>query len=71
MATKICIAIRQHLSRSMKKPTKSFAPSEDSDQPGHPPSLISLRCPCEAMGPWLTIEHQAKTDQTGWMPWLI
>ena len=20
------------------------APSEDSDQPGHPPSLISLRC---------------------------
>ena len=23
------------------------APSEDSDQPGHPPSLISLRCPHE------------------------
>ena len=23
------------------------APREDSDQPGHPPSLISLRCPHE------------------------
>ena len=28
------------------------APSEDSDQPGHPPSLISLRCPHEeSLGP--------------------
>ena len=28
------------------------APSEDSDQPGHPPSLISLRCPQEeSLGP--------------------
>ena len=28
------------------------APSEDSDQPGHPPSLISLRCPHEeSVGP--------------------
>ena len=25
----------------------AFAPSKDSDQPGHPPSLISLRCPHE------------------------
>ena len=26
--------------------------SEDSDQPGHPPSLISLRCPHEeSLGP--------------------
>ena len=29
------------------------APSEDSDQPGHPPSLISLRCPHEeSWGPY-------------------
>ena len=29
-----------------------WAPSEDSDQPGHPPSLISLRCPHEeTLGP--------------------
>ena len=28
------------------------APSEDSDQRGHPPSLISLRCPPEeTLGP--------------------
>ena len=28
------------------------APSEDSAQPGHPPSLISLRCPDEErLGP--------------------
>ena len=28
------------------------APSEDSDQPGHPPSLTSLRCPHEeTLGP--------------------
>ena len=28
------------------------APSEDSDQPGHPPSLISLPCPHEkSFGP--------------------
>ena len=26
------------------------APSEDSDQPGHPPSLISLHCPHENLG---------------------
>ena len=31
-------------------------PSEDSDQPGHPPSLISLRCPHEeTLGPQLPI----------------
>ena len=28
------------------------APSEDSDQPGHPPSLMSLHCPHEeSLGP--------------------
>ena len=32
------------------------APSEDTDQPGHPLSLISLRCPHkEALGPHLLI----------------
>ena len=38
------------------------APSEDSDQPGHPPSMISLHCPHEeTLGPWLPIERTAKT----------
>ena len=32
------------------------APSEDSDQPGHPPSLIR-----ETLGPWLFIECTAET----------
>ena len=38
------------------------APSEDSDQPGHPPSLISLRCPHEeTLGAQLPTERTAKT----------
>ena len=38
------------------------APSEDTDQPGHPPSLNSLRCPHdESLDPWLPIERTAKT----------
>ena len=37
---------------------------KDSDQPGHRPSLISLRCPHEeALGPWLSLEHTALTDR--------
>ena len=36
-------------------------PNKDTDQPGHPPSLISLRCPHEeALGPWLPIERTGK-----------
>ena len=42
------------------------APNKDTDQPGHPRSLISLRCPHEeAWGPWLPIERTGKNDQTG------
>ena len=33
------------------------APSEDANQLGHPPSLISLHCPHEeSLGPWLPTE---------------
>ena len=36
-------------------------PSKNSDQPGHPPTLISLRCPHEeALGPLLLIKRTAK-----------
>ena len=46
--------------------------SEDSDQPGHPPSLISLRCPHEEiLCPQLLIERTTKTDQTGRMSRLV
>ena len=35
-----------------KKQQNDCAPSEDSDQPGNLPSLISLRCPREqSLGP--------------------
>ena len=48
------------------------APSEDSDQPGHPTSLIRVHCPHEeSLGSKLHTEHTEKTDQTGWMPRLI
>ena len=50
------------------------AHSEDSDQPGHPPSLISLRCSHEeALGPKLSIYkvHSKDSDQNGQMPKLI
>ena len=47
------------------------APSEDSDQPGHPSQ--SLRCPHEeSLGPELPIwAHREDSDQTGQMPRLI
>ena len=54
----------------MKKPNQmTWTPSEDSDQPEHQPSLISLCC---ALYGWLRIQtvfrQTAKTlDQTGWM----
>ena len=32
----------QNMSPDMTKPTTECAPSDDSDQPGHPPSLISV-----------------------------
>ena len=57
------------------------APSKDSDQPGHLPSLISLRCPHEERSSathWVLSEdsdrpghRSAKTDQTGRMRRLI
>ena len=36
----------RHLSRDMTKPTIECAPSQDSDQPEHPPSLIRVFAVC-------------------------
>ena len=37
---------------TLQNQQNEYAPSEDSDQPGHLPSLISLRCPHEeSLGP--------------------
>ena len=45
-----------------KNSKMTCTPSEDSDQPGHRPSLISLRCPHEeVLGLWLSLKRTAKT----------
>ena len=45
-----CIQVIMPLHDKTKK--MACAPSEDSDQPGHPPRLITLRCPHEEiLGP--------------------
>ena len=49
------------------------APSEDSDQPGHPPSLSesSLCAQCIAKDPIFLHADSEDSDQTGWMSRLI
>ena len=50
------------MSHSTTKPTKWHVRPANTDQPGHPPSLISLRCPHEeSLGPWLSLGWTAKT----------
>ena len=48
------------------------AHDEDTDQPGNPPSQISLRCALNEE-PWILgfFMRAMKTDQIGWMPRLI
>ena len=44
----------------------TYAHSDNSDQPGHTPSLTSHHCPHEgSLGCNLPIERIAKTDQMG------
>ena len=62
------------MSRLMTTNKTACAPSEDWDQPGHPPSLIRvfavhMKTACSLSYPM--IERTAKTDQTGRMPRLI
>ena len=46
------------------KTSMTCAPTEDSDQTGYSPSLISLRCPHEdTLGPHLHTERTVKTGQ--------
>ena len=64
----------REMRRDMTKPTKCV-PSKDSDQPGHPPSLISLRCakdPAVAKDPrFLQADSWAHTHFVGFvMSWL-
>ena len=66
-------SLKQHLSPLIRKPNKmTFAPSEDSDQPRHLPSLISLPCgPNLAKDQSFLHADSKDSDQTGWMPRLI
>ena len=63
------------MSRLMTKPTKNeCAPIEDSDQPGHPPSLIrvfAVRSMGSAKDPMFLSADNEDSDQTGRMPRLI
>ena len=63
---------RQNLSHPHDKTNKMTAPSEDSDQtghqPGHAPSLISVRC---AKDPGFLHADSEDSDQTERMPTLI
>ena len=56
-----CVDDSLEMSHLVTKPTNE--PSKASDQPGHPPSLISLRCLHEeTLGSQLPTECTAKTD---------
>ena len=47
-------------------------PSQDSDQPAYPGSLIRLRrLHIDTLGPYLSVESTVKTDQTARMHKLI
>ena len=67
--TLLAIYLNNYLSRTLifepphdKTNAMACGPSEDSDQPGHPFGLVSLRCSHEeSLGPWLPTERTAKT----------
>ena len=74
----ICAAyvdsMKKHFEPPHDKTNKmTLVPSEDSDQPGHPPSLIRVFAvrPVVAWGPVLLQADSADSDQTGRMPKLI
>ena len=68
----ICPQQGNDLSRDTTKTTRDLAPSKASDQPGHPPSRISLRCPNEeTLRPTPSIECTAKTFIRSWVLRLI
>ena len=62
-----------YMSRLMTKPINGCAPSEDSDQPGHPPSLIRVFACTQwvAKDPIFLHADSEDFDQTGRMPRLI
>ena len=69
-----CIFMKKHFEPPHDKTNKMiFVPSEDSDQPGHPPSLIRVFAvrSVGSLGPNLLQADSADSDRTGRMPRLI
>ena len=68
----IYIASKKERKKEKQTNKMACAPSEDSDQPGHPPDQ-SFRFPHEeSLSPYLPIERTVEdSDQTGRMPRLI
>ena len=64
-----CLCKNYHIwAATWQKEQNECAPSEDSDQPGHPSSLSTWR----KLGSWATHwAHSEDSDQTGRMPRLI
>ena len=65
---------KKHFEPPHDKTSKmTFVPSEDSDHPGHPPSLIRVFAARSvgSLGPILLQADSADSDQTGRMPRLI
>ena len=74
----ICAAyvdsLKKHFEHTHDKTNKmTFVPSEDSDQPGHPPSLIRVFAvrSMGSLGPNFASGGSADLDQTGRMSRLI
>ena len=65
---------KKHFEPPQVKTNKmTFVPSENSDQPGHPPSLIRVFAvrSMGSLGPNFASGGSADSDQTGRMPRLI
>ena len=57
-----------YLSRHMTKPTSDHVPREDSDQPGHPPSLIRVFA-VRLKKAWV-LSYPLSTQQRLWSDWV-
>ena len=70
--SKCCAPIVHIMSHSMTKWTKWHAPSKDSDQPGHPPSLIivfTVRLRKNWVLSWPLSAQQRLIGLLGWRGW--
>ena len=67
----VIIFILHKMSRNMTNQENEYAPSKDSDQPGHPPSPIRVFAVCMKKAWVHSYPLSEDSDQTGQMPRLI